>query len=361
VRLPPEDAPWFDGPVSGAPFALGTFAAEDGVRFAALVLGGQAHELEAHLGPGATVRSLLEDWDEALVALQALADRLASTTAGTPLEHLRPLPPIQPAGQLFLAGANYRQHLVELMTASPERMHHRLTDEERLEALTTIDERAREGTPYVFLGLPYAVCGAEDDIVLPSATEHDDWELELAAVIGRRARKVPRERALDVVAGYTICNDITARDRVFRPDLPGIGTDWLSSKSRPTFFPTGPWIVPAAHVGDPMDLRITLRLNGEIMQDESTADMMFDIARLIEHASSVAELRPGDLLLTGSPAGNGVHYGRFLRPGDVIESEITGLGRQRNRCVSETLPPAEASAAGQSGAAGATSSSTAAG
>jgi 2-keto-4-pentenoate hydratase/2-oxohepta-3-ene-1,7-dioic acid hydratase in catechol pathway len=93
--------------------------------------------------------------------------------------------------------------------------------------------------------------------------------------------------------------------------------------------------VPAVHVGDPMDLRITLRLNGETMQDSSTADMMFDIPRLIEYTSSITELRPGDVLLTGSPAGNGVHHGRFLQPGDVIESEISGLGHQRNRCRAE--------------------------
>ena len=85
-----------------------------------------------------------------------------------------------------------------------------------------------------------------------------------------------------------------------------------------------------------MNLQITLRLNGDVMQDSSTADMMFDIARLIEHAASIAELRPGDMLLTGSPSGNGVYHGRFLVPGDVVESEITGLGRQRNRCVAES-------------------------
>jgi 2-keto-4-pentenoate hydratase/2-oxohepta-3-ene-1,7-dioic acid hydratase in catechol pathway len=244
-----------------------------------------------------------------------------------------------PSGQLFQAGANYKQHLVELMSAGKERVHHLMDDDARAAGLESLDERAREGVPYVFLGLPHSVCGAEDDLVLPRAVEKPDWELELAAVIGTVARNVSREEALDVIAGYTICNDITARDHVFRPDIPGIGTDWLAGKNWPGFFPIGPYIVPSAHVGEPMDLRITLRLNGEVMQDASTADMMFDIARLIEHASSIAELRPGDVLLTGSPAGNGVHHGRFLRPGDLIESEITGLGRQRNRCVAEAARP----------------------
>ena len=163
-----------------------------------------------------------------------------------------------------------------------------------------------------------------------------DWELELAAVMGRRAWRVPRVEALAYVAGYTICNDITARDHVNRPDLGGIGTDWLAGKNWPTFFPTGPYLVPAAHAGDPMALEIQLWLNGQLMQHSTTADMMFDLGRLIEHASSIAELRPGDLLLTGSPPGNGVVHGRFLRDGDVMEAEITGLGRQRNRCVARS-------------------------
>jgi 2,4-diketo-3-deoxy-L-fuconate hydrolase len=319
-------------------YGLGTFA-DDGWRpFAGLVVG----ERVLRLPEGTTVRMLLESWSRRSQELQQLADDFSGE--GHDLSSLRPLPPVLPCGQLFQAGANYKQHLVELMSASRERMHHLLDDAERAAALQELDERPRTGTPYVFLGLPHSVSGAEDDIALPAAVDKPDWELELAAVIGATARHVPRESALDVVAGYTICNDITARDHVYRPDLPGIGTDWLAAKNWPGFFPIGPYIVPSEHVGDPMDLRITLRLNGEVMQDSSTADMMFDIARLIEHASSIAELRPGDVLLTGSPAGNGVHHGRFLQPGDVIESEITGLGRQRNRCVAEAARPVKVAA-----------------
>jgi 2-keto-4-pentenoate hydratase/2-oxohepta-3-ene-1,7-dioic acid hydratase in catechol pathway len=316
------------------PFALGTFAADDDA-FAAMVVGDRVAALAPHLGSGATVRTLLSAWDESLDPLQDLADRLGTDDFDYELASLRALPPVDPPGQLFQAGANYRQHLVELTKAGPDRMHRTLSDEERERVLESIDERARAGTPYVFLGLPHSIIGASDDIVLPEALESVDWELELAVVIGRTAHRVPREEALDVVAGYTICNDITARDRIFREDVPGIGTDWLAGKNWPTFFPTGPLLVPAIHVGDPMSLHITLSLNGEVMQDSSTSDMMFDIGRLIEHASSIAELRPGDMLLTGSPAGNGVHHGRFLAPGDVVTGEITGLGRQRNRCVAE--------------------------
>jgi 2,4-didehydro-3-deoxy-L-rhamnonate hydrolase len=326
-------------------YGLGTFAFDAGPPFAALVLGERAVRLDEHLGPDVTVRGLLEGWDRSGEELQELADSLGAVEqSGDELSSLRPLPPVLPSGQLFQAGANYKQHLVELISAGTDRMHHILDDDERAAALATLDERARTGSPYVFLGLPHSICGAEDDLVLPAAVDKPDWELELAAVIGATVRNVPREHALECVAGYAICNDITARDHVYRPDLPGIGTDWLAGKNWPSFFPLGPYIVPAAHVGDPMDLRITLRLNGEVMQDASTADMMFDVARLIEYASSIAELRPGDILLTGSPAGNGVHHGRFLRPGDVVEGEISGLGRQRNRCVAEAAQPVQVAA-----------------
>jgi 2,4-diketo-3-deoxy-L-fuconate hydrolase len=188
----------------------------------------------------------------------------------------------------------------------------------------------------VFLGSAHPMIGARDDVILPGDSDQHDWELELAAVIGGPARRIPRDRALEVVAGYTICNDLTTRDALIRPDARGLGLDWLAGKNAPTFLPTGPLFVPAAHAGDPMDLQITLKLNGAVMQDESTSDMVFDVAALIEHISMVAELRPGDLVLTGSPAGNGAARGVFLRPGDVIEGTITGLGEQRNRCVAET-------------------------
>jgi 2,4-diketo-3-deoxy-L-fuconate hydrolase len=320
-------------------FGLGTFSRDGEMPFAGLVL---EDRVVVPLPDGMTVRELLEDWPRSLETLQAIAERPHGEQHE--FESLRPLPPVLPCGQLFQAGANYKQHLVELMSAGEDRMHHVLDEEERAAALQRLDERARSGSPYVFLGLPHSVCGADDDLVLPTAVDKPDWELELAAVIGTVAHHVAREHALDVIAGYTICNDITARDHVFRPDIPGIGTDWLASKNWPGFFPIGPYIVPAAFIEEPMDLQITLRLNGDVMQDSSTSDMMFDIARLVEHASSIAELRPGDVLLTGSPAGNGVHHGRFLQPGDVIESEITGLGRQRNRCVAEATRPVEVAA-----------------
>jgi 2-keto-4-pentenoate hydratase/2-oxohepta-3-ene-1,7-dioic acid hydratase in catechol pathway len=325
-------------------FALGTFAASDGRPFAGLVLGDRVADLGPLLGDGVTLRSLVEDWDRSLETLPALADRLAPGPASGATDHalddLRPLPPLDRWGQVFCAGANFRRHVLELMAGAERRGDSTdgLTAADRDRARAELDERARTGRPFVFMESANAIVGARDDVVLPRDSEQHDWELELAAVIGRPARRVPRDAALDVIAGYTICNDVTTRDALIRPDARGLGLDWLAGKCAPTFLPTGPLLVPAAHAGDPMALRITLKVNGRTMQDESTEDMLFDVAALIAHISEVAELRPGDLVLTGSPAGNGAHHGVFLTPGDVMEGAITGLGAQRNRCVAEPMP-----------------------
>jgi 2-keto-4-pentenoate hydratase/2-oxohepta-3-ene-1,7-dioic acid hydratase in catechol pathway len=311
-------------------FALGTFDGGQG-PFPGLVLGDDAvHPLDA------PVRALLDRWDDELPALQRRADALGGRPAPYRLDELRALPPVLPVGQVFQAGANYRTHVLELLAGAERRGDDSdgWGPQEREQARRALDERAAQGAPFVFTGCVHAMVGAGEDVVLPAGHAQPDWELELAAVIGRAGRRVPVERALEHVAGYTICNDVTLRDALRRPDVPG-GFDWLAAKNSPTFLPTGPLLVPAVHAGDPMDLRIELSVNGRLMQDETTADMMFGVARLVAHVSAIAELRPGDLLLTGSPAGNGASHGVFLQPGDVMEGSITGLGTQRNRCVAE--------------------------
>ncbi|WP_181796488.1 fumarylacetoacetate hydrolase family protein, partial [Streptomyces sp. WELS2] len=235
----------------------------------------------------------------------------------------------------FQSGANYRQHVIDLHVAHRAPGDERPESERRAEAAEIMDRRAAEDLPYVFIGLPGAITGPYDDVVLPAWAEQPDWELELAVVIGEPAHRVPVEDAARYIAGYTIANDLTDRATVFRRDMPQIGTDWLRSKNAPGFTPLGPWIVPAESIADPGDLRVTLRLNGETMQDESTRDMIFTVARMVSYASQIARLLPGDLVLTGSPAGNGMHWGRLLRDGDVMEGTVTGLGAQRTRCVAE--------------------------
>jgi 2-keto-4-pentenoate hydratase/2-oxohepta-3-ene-1,7-dioic acid hydratase in catechol pathway len=183
--------------------------------------------------------------------------------------------------------------------------------------------------------VPSALCGAHDDVVLPVHGTKPDWELEVAVILARPAFRITPEEVDDVLAGYVMVNDLTLRDRVFPADVGRIGADWVASKNAPTFLPTGPWLRPAAFVADPSDLRIRLSLNGTVMQDATTEDMIFDVRQIVSYASQVARLEPGDLVLTGSPAGNGAHHGRFLQAGDVMEADITGLGRQRNSCVPE--------------------------
>ena len=316
-------------------FALGMFTA-GGPAFPGLVLDDRVFDLSVRWDVG-SVSALVAAWSDSLPRLQELADGLGDTAGDHALADLRALPPVSPGGQVFQAAANYRQHVLELMAGAESRgdASDGLTSGEREQAAAELDRRAREGAPFVFLGSSHAMIGADDEVVLPAGSDQQDLELELAVIIGAPGRRLGRDEAMSIVAGYTICNDLTTRDALIRPDARALGLDWLAGKNSPTFLPTGPLLVPADQVEDPMDLRLHLSVNGRTMQDETTADMLFDIADLIAHVSNVAELRPGDLVLTGSPAGNGASHGIFLKPGDVIEASITGLGQQRNRCVAE--------------------------
>ncbi len=322
-----------------APFALGVFGAPDAGTapgFTGLVRGDRVLDVSG-LG---TVNTLLADWDASLARLAELAET-ADPADWLERADLAVRCPVEPR-QILQCGANYRKHVVDIVLA--ERRANLSTtghnadvpeEEARAWAEQMMDERARTGSPYVFSGLPSALTGPHDEIVLPARGEKHDWELELALVIGRPARHLTRENALEHVAGYTICNDVTTRSLVYRQDLRAIGTDWFAAKNAPTFLPTGPYLVPAAFVPDPAALRITLTHNGVVRQDESVSDLLFDIPSILVYLTSITELRPGDLVLTGSPAGNGMHWGVFLDEGDVVEGTISGLGTQRNTCVRE--------------------------
>lgn len=332
-----SDATTSTGIGGGARFALGCLRADGSTDFAAVIHEGSAIPLsDLTGGRHRSVKALLASWSTQFPPLAATVDEVVRS--GTWHEQSRPvagfarLAPFRP-GRIFQSGANYRTHVEQLAVAKA--VEEGVTDLEpvRAAAAARMRERIETGTPYIFTGLPSAVCGPDDDVVLPRTGKQHDWELELGVVIGDRPRTVDRTNALDAVAGYVMVNDLTTRDRVYRPDMPALGTDWFAAKNAPTFLPLGPFLVPAAFVEDPMDLRITLDLDGQRMQDAATSDMIFDIPRLLEHVASITPLRPGDLLATGSPAGNGAHYGRYLQPGDVIEARITGLGTQRNRCV----------------------------
>jgi 2,4-didehydro-3-deoxy-L-rhamnonate hydrolase len=320
------------------PWALGRFARPDGEVIVGALAGDRVLDiasasaaLEALAGLG--INGLLADWETARREIGRAAGD-ASQGQWWPLAELTVRAPVEPR-QVIQAGANYRSHVIDLAVKHAELAGGRAEQQVRAETAAMMDRRAAGGDPYLFLGLPSAVTGPYDEVVLPACSSQPDWELELAAVIGAPAFRVSRADALGHVAGYTIVNDLTMRDLVFRLDMPEIGTDWFRAKNAPGFLPTGPYLVPASFAGDPRELRLTLELNGQVMQDESAKDMIFDVAALVAAASRTTTLLPGDLLLTGSPAGNGLHWGRLLRDGDEMVGRISGLGAQRTRCVAE--------------------------
>lgn len=335
-------------------WALACHSVAGSPPFPTLVLGDQAlavHALQEaaerqglFLSGTASTLELLVQWPHNHAVIDLLVQQMAAgeqpdlRARCVPHSILRTHAPIPAPRQVFCTGANYRSHVLQLAFDQTDSAGVGQTPEER-RAISEqkMDERAKNGLPYAFVKLPSAVIGPHDPIVLPSGVTKPDWELELVVVMGRTARRVHRDEALSHVAGYCVGNDISARDLLYRHDLRSIGTDWMSCKSAPSFLPLGPHIVPASQVADPHNLQIQLRLNDQLMQDANTSEMIFDIARQIEYISSRVTLWPGDLVMTGSPAGNGTHYKRFLQGGDVVHGQIEGLGELRNPCIAEPL------------------------
>ena len=213
----------------------------------------------------------------------------------------RGIAPIRP-GKIVAIGLNYLDHVRETGMQAP-------------------------ASPLVFAKFPSSIAGPHDDIVVdPALTERVDWEVELAVVIGREMRDVPVEQALDHVFGYTVANDVSARDVQL-----GEG-QWVRGKSFDTFCPIGPEIVTPDELGDPQSLRLTTTVNGELVQDSSTSEMVFGVAELLAFCSRSFTLLPGDLLLTGTPWGCGefAEPRRSLQDGDVVECTVEGIGSLRN-------------------------------
>ncbi|MGN6356708.1 MAG: fumarylacetoacetate hydrolase family protein [Novosphingobium sp.] len=329
-------------------YALATVSGEGLPKAAALVMDGRVAMLDdllavrpvAGLSGGQTVLDLLENWEAVASLLDAAADGAGALDglAWRDEAAVRYHPPVDLPRQIFCTGANYRTHVVHLHMDTkfgPEGLE---GEDLRKWAEKMMDDRLANGEPYVFTKPVAAVAGANDTLLLPTTTAKPDWELELAVVIGKGGYGIPLESAMDHVAGYAIANDISARDLIPRTDYAMLGTDWLRSKGQAGFLPFGPWLVPAKFIPDPYDLGIRLSVDGRMMQNESTSDMMFDIARQIEYIARYTPLLPGDVICTGSPAGNGTHYGRFLQDGDLMVGEIDGLGAQRVKCVAAGSP-----------------------
>jgi 2-keto-4-pentenoate hydratase/2-oxohepta-3-ene-1,7-dioic acid hydratase in catechol pathway len=292
---------------------------------AGLLVGETVHDAARATGVAryASVLDILGDWTRAQRALAQAARGLAtgkSRVKGTPLARTRLLAPVLYPGAIFCAGANYRDHMLEMARVSgspPEKDPHELGLK-----------------PWHFIKTSRAsVVGPGGRVPLPAFSHKVDWEVELAAVIGRPARNVSVDEALRHVAGYTIANDLSARDVGRRPhvaDASPFKMDWLSQKCFEGSCPLGPWITPASEIPDPQKLAMKLWVNDELMQDSHTSQMIFTTAEQIAHLSTRVTLQPGDLVLTGTPAGVGMGRGRFLAAGERVRLWIEGIGELTN-------------------------------
>ncbi len=253
---------------------------------------------------------LLLDWDAAAGTLRAWTPAEAAVVPDAALTV-----PLTYPSKIICAGVNYYSHAAEMGTARPD----------------------PAAEPFFFFKPPTTtVIGPGDPIPLPAdAGAQVDWEAELAVVIGHRVRDVEPGEALRHVAGYLAANDVSARDRLAREGAVAgpFAFDWVGSKAQDGFCPLGPGIVPAWLVPDPQALRVRLTVNGAVKQDQSTADMVIPVARLVAAASRLVTLEPGDVILTGTPAGVGLPRGEFLTPGDEVAVEIEGVGTLRNPVI----------------------------
>jgi 2-keto-4-pentenoate hydratase/2-oxohepta-3-ene-1,7-dioic acid hydratase in catechol pathway len=260
----------------------------------------------------ASTLGILSDWAAADKTLAALA--ADKGTAGSPINWKQLLAPVRPAA-IYCAGANYGDHVREMNAAQgrgPEPDPHTLGLK-----------------PWHFIKSSHSVTGPGAAVKIPAASKRLDWEVELAAVIGKTAKDVPEADALNYVAGYTVSNDLSARDFGFRPPVPPTSpfySDWLAHKSFDGSCPLGPWIVPASDVANPQTLGIRLWVNGTLKQDSNTSEMIFTLAEQIAQISLRITLHPGDVILTGTPAGVGAGRNEFLKPGDSIELWCEGIG-----------------------------------
>jgi 2-keto-4-pentenoate hydratase/2-oxohepta-3-ene-1,7-dioic acid hydratase (catechol pathway) len=261
--------------------------------------GGRIRDLSSHMSDvaGATLDP------EALARLAALDPASLPEVSGNP----RLGPCVGGIGKFICIGLNYSDHAAETGASVPPE-------------------------PIVFMKATSAISGPDDDLVIPRGSVKTDWEVELGVVIGRTAKYVSEDEALDYVAGYCTVHDVS--ERAFQTEHHG---QWTKGKSADTFGPTGPWLVTKDEIADPQDLRLWLKVNGETMQDGSTRTMVYGVRFLVSYLSRFMSLRPGDIISTGTPpgVGMGMKPPRYLKPGDVVELGVEGLGSQRQKVVAD--------------------------
>ena len=283
----------------------------DGTRVVDLATALRAHRRATGKAPGfsgATTASVLANWSKARPMLNAIARDGVQRLRARPLSRTRLLPPLPDVRTIYCAGANYYDHAAE--------------------AGVTVDKD--EVRPFFFIkAAGSTVIGPEAPILLPAWSNLVDWEGEIAVVIGRSARNVTEKDALKHVAGYTILNDLSARDHSKRSDWP-FTWDWFPHKSFDTSAPMGPWITPASEIRDPHNLALNTWINDSHEQHTSSAQMIFTVPEQIAALSRQLTLHPGDVISTGTGAGVGVFQGKRLQAGDRVRIEIEGLGTLRN-------------------------------
>ncbi len=300
-------------------YKLVTFDAGKGPRAGIVVHDRVIDAAEATGNPAdATTLGILADWSAADARLTAAA----KAGGGAPIDWSHMLAPVPHPGAIYCVGANYDDHVKEMAAQQgrdPEPDPHTLG----LQA-------------FHFIKSSHTVVGTHAHIKRPPQCKALDYEVELAAIVGKPAAHVSEADALSYIAGYTVANDLSARDFFFRPPMPPTSpfyADWLAHKSFDGSCPLGPWMVPASEVGDPQNLGIRLWVNGDLKQDSNTSQMIFTLAEQIAQLSKRITLQPGDVILTGTPAGVGSARGVFLQPGDAVELWCENVGTLQHTIV----------------------------
>lgn len=266
--------------------------------------------------PPGSVREALADWDRWCAVLQQVpADDTAGAgwLAETEVAFLAAVPD---PPSIYCAAANYSDHAQEMRGPGV----------------------AVGRSPMFFMAPAASLAGHRQGVIRPTGCERLDWEVELAVIIGRDAKDVAAADAGSVIAGYSVANDVSLRDFARRDDYPFF-PDWLRSKCYAGCLPLGPAVIPASFVPDPMELDLSLTVNGEQRQASSTKNMIFPIAEQIEYLTRIVPLRSGDIILTGTPAGTGAAWQSYLTPGDIMVAEIRGLGRLETRVLGTAPVP----------------------
>jgi 2-keto-4-pentenoate hydratase/2-oxohepta-3-ene-1,7-dioic acid hydratase in catechol pathway len=266
-----------------------------------------------------SVITVLHNWDRLRPQIDKVVSAVQAGGAGfgkmrRPLEEVKLLAPVLYPGVLYCAGANYRDHVLEMTGRSADK---------------------KDRQPFFFLKtVAGTIIGPGEAIRLPAYSSKVDWEAEIALVIGRAGKNIPAFLAMNHVAGFTIMNDLSARDLTKRDDVPFV-FDWIGQKCFDTAAPMGPWITPVDAITDPNDMAIRLWVNGELKQNSKSGQQIFSFNEQIAYLSRHVTLNPGDVIATGTPAGVGMAGSEFLKPGDRIKIEIEGLGVLFNPVVAD--------------------------